>query len=217
MQDWIGSFRSVLPSQSDLVADPVVAICSARPYPMQIYAKVLHRAKNLRTIKHLEFCARFSLRPRKGINSVKFPPQLSPQCVDLIKAGTCSRPRFAVALQPPELGGNLPKGASRPITDASWWCQKPEGRTSPHHRSCCTANARRQAHAWYKGFNWVWILEYQRCHWSPNVMLAVSISSTQDKFTEFTLDPPFAPKVRGKKASILVAVDSRPSPACSFC
>ena len=24
---------------------------------------------------------------RKGINSVKFPPQLSPQCVDLIKAG----------------------------------------------------------------------------------------------------------------------------------
>eukprot|EP00434_Breviolum_minutum_P026111 symbB.v1.2.023087.t1/scaffold2089.1/size89944/2 len=33
------------------------------PYPMQIYAKVL-----------------------KGINAVKFPPQLSPQCVDIIKA-----------------------------------------------------------------------------------------------------------------------------------
>lgn len=33
------------------------------PYPMQIYAKVL-----------------------KGISAVKFPPQLSPQCVDIIKA-----------------------------------------------------------------------------------------------------------------------------------
>ena len=40
------------------------------------------------------------------------------------------------------------------------------------------------------------------------VCLQSPISSTKDKFTEFTLDPPFAPKVRGKKASIVVAVDS---------
>ena len=45
MQDWIGSFRSVLPSQSRF-AD-MVAPCSVRPYPMQIYAKVLRHAKSL--------------------------------------------------------------------------------------------------------------------------------------------------------------------------
>eukprot|EP00437_Effrenium_voratum_P004087 CAMPEP_0181422072 /NCGR_PEP_ID=MMETSP1110-20121109/13424_1 /TAXON_ID=174948 /ORGANISM="Symbiodinium sp., Strain CCMP421" /LENGTH=794 /DNA_ID=CAMNT_0023545155 /DNA_START=150 /DNA_END=2534 /DNA_ORIENTATION=+ len=97
------------------------------PYPMQIYAKVL-----------------------KGINSVKFPPQLSPQCVDLIKA-ICQK-------EPADRLPMLPGGAKN-----------------------------LKAHAWYKGFNW-------------------------DKFTEFTLDPPFAPKVRGKKdlANFSVHPDEMP-------
>ncbi|CAK9010303.1 cGMP-dependent protein kinase [Durusdinium trenchii] len=97
------------------------------PYPMQIYAKVL-----------------------KGINAVKFPPQLSPQCVEIVKA-ICQK----------EPADRLPMltGGSKNI----------------------------KTHSWYKGFNW-------------------------DKFTEFTLEAPFIPKVKSKKdlANFSVHPDEMP-------